>query len=138
MRISDWSSDVCSSDLDPRSGLAEAGRLTRDGEVAQQVQLVPHADARAPHPTDDRLGTETESLEPVEGDLHGRRFDPHRPVGGGNHVAFAAAAEVVPCAGDHHHADGIVAARCGTGLRVLPPPLAPAGVSTPPPGEPNT
>src|SRR3546814_12725633 len=73
MRISDWSSDVCSSDLDPRSGLAEAGRLTRDGEVAQQVQLVPHADARAPHPTDDRLGTETESLEPVEGDLQDRK-----------------------------------------------------------------
>src|SRR3546814_7267232 len=85
MRISDWSSDVCSSDL--------------DGEVAQQVQLVPHADARAPHPTEDRLGTETESLEPVEGDLHGRRFDPHRPVGGGNHVEVAAAAEEVACAG---------------------------------------
>src|SRR3546814_9219415 len=93
MRISDWSSDVCSSDLDPRSGLAEAGRLTRDGEVAQQVQLVPHADARAPHPTDDRLGTETESREPVEGDLHGRRFDPHRTVGGGNHVEVAARSE---------------------------------------------
>src|SRR3546814_1058148 len=47
-----------------------------------------------------------------------------------NHVEVAAAAEVVACAGDHHHADGIVAARCGQGVRELLQRLAAESVST--------
>src|SRR3546814_2342696 len=47
-----------------------------------------------------------------------------------NHVEVAAAAEVVSCAGDHHHADGIVAALCGQGVRELLQRLAAESVST--------
>src|SRR3546814_20318468 len=42
MRISDWSSDVCSSDLDghaPRSGKDRAAPAARDGRVADDNDL---------------------------------------------------------------------------------------------------
>src|SRR3546814_6783870 len=39
MRISDWSSDVCSSDLDDlRVGLADAGGLDDDQVIAQRLE----------------------------------------------------------------------------------------------------
>src|SRR3546814_15803973 len=66
MRISDWSSDVCSSDLDFRFGGADANVIGGDRHVAgaEQAETAGHdvtVDAR-----DDRQGAFLQTLEQVD------------------------------------------------------------------------
>src|SRR3546814_14220532 len=62
MRISDWSSDVCSSDLQPdiAEDLGEARRARREDDVAGECIAPADADADAVHRGDRRL------LEPCD------------------------------------------------------------------------
>src|SRR3546814_19096666 len=73
MRISDWSSDVCSSDLDFRFGGADANVIGGDRHVAgaEQAETAGHdvtVDAR-----DDRQGAFLQTLEQVDDVVLGPR-----------------------------------------------------------------
>src|SRR3546814_961578 len=56
MRISDWSSDVCSSDLDSRLGHREFGVSGRDAEFGRERDADATAHRDPVHERDHRLG----------------------------------------------------------------------------------
>src|SRR3546814_4573181 len=74
MRISDWSSDVCSSDLSERRQVASAATTI----AAAKTRRPPNRSAQTPSGTraiePDRIGTHTSSPNPVS-DRHSWTFD---------------------------------------------------------------
>src|SRR3546814_19804642 len=77
MRISDWSSDVCSSDLDglAQSGLPDAGgaRWLLGQRAGPDALVVARARGRGQHQRDRKSVVEGKSVS-VRGDLGGRRI----------------------------------------------------------------
>src|SRR3546814_11146195 len=63
MRISDWSSDVCSSDLKRQLALENALRLAKGEEplakLEKEDENTPHAEADKPKPEDDAYLSES-------------------------------------------------------------------------------
>src|SRR3546814_5152257 len=73
MRISDWSSDVCSSDLHGGQRLADAARRPCRGAVGPRAAAVERAGARPPP----LLGRGCHERDAAHGEVRGR---PARPV----------------------------------------------------------
>src|SRR3546814_7742527 len=83
MRISDWSSDVCSSDLCALQGSRQRGRDRRCAPDNADQLLGHHGEAEGNEQTEDRVrGVETPEDEAIEEDAdktdgHRRRSEEH-------------------------------------------------------------
>src|SRR3546814_4840894 len=90
MRISDWSSDVCSSDLCALQGSRQRGRDRRCAPDNADQLLGHHGEAEGNEQTEDRVrGVETPEDEAIEEDAdktdghrrqHDRRYEAEHPA----------------------------------------------------------
>ncbi len=111
---------------DLRAGLAEPARRVGDREVGDHVELVPAADAVAPHPAEDRLAVVAHRRRQARGEDVPAALLGHRARGLAHVAAHAEGALAGPGEDDHAHA--LVVGAALEGLAQLDDRLAAEGV----------